>query len=135
MEITKKTTAGHIQDQFRNEYPFLKLAFADKRHENGERILNGHYYDASFPLSKISGKKAEGVIEIHPWQQTGAVEELFRSIFGLNIQIFRLQDDRWIETAASDFLSLDEQNEIGRHLSLKEGNVCGTPETVLRSVY
>jgi len=34
-------------------------------------------------------------------------------LYDLNVQIFRRQDDRWIQTAGSDGLTLGEQNEIG----------------------
>ena len=53
-----------------------------------------------------------GILEIKSWFKIGEVEQLFKRYFGLNAQIFRLENDRWRQTTKSDNLSLHMQPEI-----------------------
>jgi hypothetical protein len=119
INITHKTTIQEVQKKFSMAYPFLKIEFSDKAHEEGERIEKGHWYNPSLKLLSIAKKPEIGWIIVHPWHKTGQIEKTFRDKFGLYPQIFRKEDDRWIETAGSDVFTLDEQNEIGRRTADK----------------
>lgn len=114
INITNKTSIKDVQRKFSAAYPFLKIEFYDKPHLQGHKSLKGHWYDRDFRLLDIAAKHEKGWIVLHPWHKTGYVEEVFETRFGLHPQIFRRENDEWIETAGSDVFTIDEQNEIGR---------------------
>jgi hypothetical protein len=116
INITHKTTIKDIQRKMNVAYPFLKIEFADKSHQQGEKSPKCHWYDHSFKLLDIAKKSQAGWIVMQPWQKTGSVEEIFESRFGLHAQIFRKEKDQWIETAGTDVFTIEEQNEIGRKM-------------------
>jgi len=116
INITHKTTVKDVQRKFGAAYPFLKIEFSDKPHKEGELVIKGYWYDGSFKLLSLAKKPEEGWIVVHPWQKTGQIEETFNNRFGLYPQIFRREVTKWIETAGTDVLSLEEQNTIGRKM-------------------
>lgn len=136
MTITPQTSIRDLQQQFQKEFPFLKIEISDKRHGMGERIRYGHYYHPSFKIQAVAKRNQDGVIVIQPWQITGAVEQYLYDKFGLQAQIFRKEAEGWVETAGTDYINLDEQNEIGKNLALRAGaSVWTQPETQLRAVF
>lgn len=110
--ILPSTSLASIQEDFQREFPFLKICFASIAHAYGESVAPGHWYDPSFHMFALVKNFTPRQIEIHPWHKTGEVEEMFREI-GLYAQVFRWEEDQWIETAGTDILTLDEQNQIG----------------------
>ena len=113
IEINDSRTIGDIQEEFSNRFPFLKIEFFQKPHDR-EDPSNETPYQKELPLGEIRQKHAHGIITIDPDNETGAVEKEFERRFGLIVQIYRLQMDRWIQTAGTDILSLSEQNQIAR---------------------
>jgi len=59
-------------------------------------------------------KHSPGIIHFQPWMKTGQIEEQMKEQFGLFTQIYRRNGYEWIESAGTDELSLDEQNDIGK---------------------
>lgn len=114
IEITGKTTIRDIQEQFQKTYPYLLIRFSDKHHEFGAPTNKGYWYAPSCRLHDIMSKPRAHYIDIHSWNKTGEVEEQFEKKFNLHPQIFRKEDDQWVQTAGTDILSLYEQNEIGK---------------------
>src|SRR5690349_20507307 len=113
LHINHETTIKELQEKFRKAYPFLKIEFADRSQQPGEVKKPCHWYDPVFRLQNIAKLPRNGEITLHPWSKTGDVEDMFSSMFGVYAQIFRNQGGSWIQTAGTDVLTLDEQNEIG----------------------
>lgn len=70
--------------------------------------------DDSLSLGEVRDKHTHGIITIDSQSETGAVEQEFERRFGLHIQIYRLQMDRWVQTVGTDILTLSEQNDIAK---------------------
>jgi len=116
LHIDHKTTIEDIQRKFSTAFPFLKLEFFDKPHKTGEPMHKGHRLDPAFRLLDFAKKPHSGFIIIHPWDKTGFVERYFKEKFGLFPQIFRKEENKWIETAGTDVFTLEEQDGIGRRV-------------------
>jgi hypothetical protein len=83
-------------------------------------------------VSNIPGFSGEGYIDLQSWSRTGDVEDAFKTKLGLYPQIFRRLGYKWVETAGTDLLSLDEQNSIGRESLVKRsGNLWLEKEYIL----
>lgn len=102
-----------IQEEFCRRFPFLKLEFFREPHQR-EEPSDGTPCQPDELLKDIRRKHVHGIITIDPSGETGSVEKEFERRFGLNVQIYRYQTDRWIQTAGTDILTLKEQNEISR---------------------
>lgn len=113
IEINDSRTIGDIQQEFSTRFPFLKLEFFQNPHDR-EEPSNETPCQKDLSLGEIRQKHVQGIITINPGSETGAIEKEFERRFGLNVQIYRLQMDRWIQTAGTDILSLSEQNQIAR---------------------
>lgn len=118
LEISSSKTIGDIRKEFSDCYPFLCIEFFSEPHRVGETTSNENRLPHSKLLSEIFKQHKPGELEIHSRKKTGIVEQEFQKIFGLNVQIFRMQGKNWIQTAGTDELTLDEQNEIGRNATL-----------------
>lgn len=92
-------------------------------HNWGETTRKAHRYSPGFKISAIEQKKhAPNIIHFQSWMKTGQIEEQMKEHFGLFTQVYRRNGYEWIETAGTDVLSLDEQNEIGKKSVLNYHN-------------
>lgn len=112
--LDPSTTLMDIQRQFQLMFPLLSIRFSDKEHQFGEAILHGHWHDESLPFLSITKTRYLDYIEIEKWYKTGDVEQLLQKFFGVHPQVFRKQNDSWIQTAGTDEFTLEEQNEIAQ---------------------
>jgi len=116
LHINNTTTIRDLQEDFSKAYPFLKLDFFNQPHAWGELSNDAVRYNGNFKLSEIEKMPFhQSSIEIHPWTKVGELEQQFKNRFGLYIQVGRRLGDRWILTAGTDDLNIDEQNEIGKN--------------------
>lgn len=116
IEINDTQTLAAVNEAFSEQYPFLVIAFFDSPHQWQEKSSPEHRLSYDKKIGEIRKKHHHpGAIEIHSWQKTGIIEQEFRKRFGLNVQILRRHGDSWIQTAGTDELTLEEQNEIGRN--------------------
>lgn len=103
-----------IQEKFNECFPYLKIEFYDEVHgwhkPSGER----HQINARYLLERVRHKHDSGVLEIKSSYKTGKVEQDFRHLFGLNVQIYRLQQNTWVQTTGTDDLTLQQQSDLAR---------------------
>lgn len=119
LEITDKKTIEDIRQSFSDIFPFLKIEFYDEQHKYEEASHKKHMLPHDKMIGDIRKKQKSGILKIYAWQRTGDVERKFKQAYGLNIQIFYRQGDRWIQTVGSDGMTLEEHNEIGYKVTEK----------------
>jgi len=117
IEIDDTKTIGEIRKAFSERYPFLSLEFYDEPHEVQEVSSTRHVYPHDKKIREIRKRHNPGMLEIHSHHKTGVVELEFRERYGLNVQVLRHHGHEWLQTAGTDELTLEEQNEIGRSAS------------------
>jgi hypothetical protein len=104
-----------LQEHFSLCFPNLKLEFYSKPHH---RQKASGYKDRIGPRTRIGTiRKAHspGTLEIKSSDKTGEVKKAFKDLFGLNVQIFRNENNEWIQTTSTDTCSLKEQTEFSEH--------------------
>lgn len=114
LEIRDSKTVEELRKEFSEYYPFLCLEFYDQPHQLQEATPVRHRYRHDRTLGQIRGVYEPGFIEIQPERKTGEVEQEFINRHGLFVQILRHHGDAWVQTAGTDELTLEEQNELGR---------------------
>lgn len=115
IEIHDTKTIEDIREKFSSFFPFLKIEFFEHPHHWYEDSPEKTAYPVDKKIGEIRKQHEHGNLEIHSWNKTGDLEQTFRKKFGLNVQVFRLEGNKWIQTAGTDKLDLAEQNEIAKN--------------------
>jgi hypothetical protein len=113
LPIDDNETIGDLQDRFNEAFCFLQLQFYDNRHKWKETSDKSHYITPDRKLGDVRKNHNSGIYEIKSWYKTGRVEEEFRDLYGLYVQIFYLKNKEWVQTSAADDLTLGYLNELG----------------------
>jgi hypothetical protein len=117
IEIDDTKTIEEVAKSFCQNFPFLKIEFYDEAHHWQEQSSRKHMLPHYKTIGEVRKRHNPGAMEIHNWQKAGTVEQQFRKLFDLNVQLFRQEGDMWVQTAGTDELTIEEQNEIGRNAS------------------
>jgi len=125
IEVTDSMTIEILRNKFSERYLFLSIEFYAEPHKWQEETSFVHLLAHDKTIGEVRSIHHPGGLEIHPWHKTGAVEQAFRKKFGLNMQVFRHQGNSWIQTAGTDSLTLDEQNEIGKNAVINHNTIGG----------
>src|SRR5690242_3183775 len=108
LAIDDNKTVSDLQEKFNECFPHLKIEFYTDAHGWREASPKAHKISPRKKISQISNKHVHDVLEIKSWYKTGKVEHDFKRFFGLNIQILRLKNGKWIQTTDTDTLTLEE---------------------------
>lgn len=114
IEITKTKKTGTIKQIFNKAFPYLKIEFFNKAHSTGEPSSRNQLVQNNVNIGEINANMKEGLLSIDKSDKVSAFEQLFQQKFGLSVQVFRKQNNVWIETTKTDQLTLGEQNEKGK---------------------
>lgn len=115
IQIHDTRTIEDIREKFSSFFPFLKIEFYKKPHYWYEDSPEENIYPVDKKIGEIRKQHAHGELQIHSWYKTGDLEQAFRKKFGLHVQVFRLEGNKWIQTAGTDKLDLAELNEIAKN--------------------
>lgn len=93
----------HIQYEFNERYPFLKIDFL--RPSVGDMA------------SLFRRKRVQGSINIENQRTVGQITKDFEAIFGLSMMISRRSGNVWIGTSLTTDWTLERQNGEGEDIS------------------
>ena len=117
LHIDDTKTIEEIRNEFTNSFEFLKLEFFTKAHQVGEASAKADMIDENKTLGEIRQKHNEGDLVINADMLVSEVEGAFEEKFGVHAQVFRKQNNVWLETSGSDSWTLAKQNETGEFMS------------------
>ncbi len=106
-----------IQQDFTKVFPYLKLEFFSKPHKAGEASPKKFMASNSKTLGECRTVHNTGTITIAPGMTVNELEQNFKDVYGLSVQVFRKSGKVWLETTVTDGWSLEEQNRQGEDLS------------------
>ncbi len=115
IDDTKKIE--EIKTAFNSSFNFLSLGFFTKSHTVGEPSAKKDLIDDQKTLAEIRQKHTAGNLLIDASMLVSEVESAFEEKFGVHVQVFRKQNDVWLETTNSDNWTLEKQNETGKFMS------------------
>jgi hypothetical protein len=118
--IKKDWSIKNVQDQFRAQFPFLKIEFL-KTFPNTKAIHKTKYAMPDDLFKRIPGFINDGRINIYSKQSILSLENNFKEHFGVSAQIFRRSGDVWIETTLTEDWTLEQQNKIGEEICAYRG--------------
>lgn len=109
--ISEEATIASIQRDFREAYPLLQLAFYQQPHEIGEHCCPQEKIPAEMPIEDIRMMHTFGWIDISKHRTAAEIEQDFRRLFGLNVQVMRRSGDMWVQTTKTDCWTLQRLND------------------------
>lgn len=112
LHIHDNKTISDLQDKFNECFPSLKIEFYDHAHHYKEGSPEAHQISTDRTIGSIRKKHEQGEFVIKSWQTVASVEKEFREKYGLNVQVFRKANDKWIQTSATDPLTLRQQSDM-----------------------
>jgi hypothetical protein len=121
--ISDQKMVRTIQKQFNNEFPHLKLEFFSKKHPMGEISDESDLIDHDKTLGEFRIEHEVGKIEITPEMTVNELEQSFQKVFGLSVQVFRLSENAWIQTTATDRWTLAKEEETAKLIESKRGHI------------
>lgn len=106
-----------IQEEFTQEFPYLKLEFFAKPHSPGGESSKKLIKHGSKTIAECRTVHNSGDITITSTMTVTELEQRFADVYGLGVQVFRKSGNVWLETTVTDGWTLEEQNEQGKALS------------------
>ncbi len=116
LTIHKESLVKDIQQQFSELYPFLKIEFL-KKALSEKRSVKGMYATPDEPFKSLSTAIDAGTVSVEENLTVAEVEQQFKKQFAVNLQVYRMSVNVWIETTLTDKWSLKKQNQEGEQMS------------------
>ncbi|MBX3163553.1 MAG: hypothetical protein KF900_03675 [Bacteroidetes bacterium] len=117
LTINDSRKISSIQKKFNDEFPYLKIEFFSKPHKIGGSSPKKLMMESSKTLGECRTVHKSGTISIVPQMTVGELEQNFKDMFGLWVQVFRKSGRVWLETSVTDNWTLEKQNTKGEELS------------------
>ena len=115
--INNRRKIFSIQEEFSALFPYLKLEFYAKSHTEGGPSSDKAIQHSSKTLGECRIMHEDGIITITPNMTVAELEDIFGSVYGLKVHVYRKAGNSWLETAVTNDWSLEEQNKQGETLS------------------
>ena len=110
MLISDDRRLADIQAEFNRQFPYLRLAFYEAPHHQGEGSPNRTQLDPSRNIGDVRTVHHTEDITINGHMHAGNLEELFGERYGLNVQVLRKKNNAWLQTIATDQMPLSQLN-------------------------
>lgn len=115
MKITDEKKIRDIQQEFQKHFPHLRLEFYKGKHVAGQPSPADAQLEPEFSIGEVRKVHMEGELVIKPEMAVSELEDHFWKQYGLNVQVFRLSGNLWLQTTKTDNWTLAEQNRKGGH--------------------
>ena len=102
LHIQNSLMVEDVQDHFSECFPWLKLEFYSKPHRSKKASSEKDLVDPKTTITEITKDHKAGTLEIKSSDTVGYIETALKNLFGLNAQIFRKENNSWIQTTTSD---------------------------------
>ena len=122
MKITNHKTIAEIQTEFNKRFPYLKIEFYKKPHEQGEGSPAKEVLDSQQTIGNVRTNAHTGDLRINGQMKVSTLEQRFEEQYGLHVQVMRRSGDVWIQTTSTDEWTLAAQDDRGKD-SLRPENL------------
>ncbi|MBX7202734.1 MAG: hypothetical protein K1X77_06660 [Bacteroidia bacterium] len=118
ISINNQRRLEELNADFQGAFPYLKIEFFAGTHQRGGSSAKDARLDTSIKVQDCRTSGAEGKLAIREDMTVAELEQTFAREYGLAVQVFRKSGNHtWLETTASDFWTLNKQNQMGRELN------------------
>lgn len=118
LSITDSKFIIDLQEKFTECFPFLKIEFYTRSCIPPRSPVINQLLPCNLRLGDVRKSHEPGLLDIKSYQKTGEVELSFKHLFGLNVQIFRKENEQWVKTTHTKSLTLQQQSKIAQLATL-----------------
>lgn len=112
--LSPALTIDELQRLFQQEFPYLKLEFFTRHHQAYQgSSAHCRVLDTAARLGTLAGNFPNTDILVQSTTSVKHLEQLFENECGLHVQMFRKSGPVWLQTSATDGLTLAHQNAKG----------------------
>ena len=115
MKIDPNLSIEEVIAQFSEKYPGLKLELYSQEHEEGQGSSLATTLDHSMKLGDVNPAIESADLDLDPQMTVAELENSFKDVYGLNVQVFRRSNNLWLQTSTTDSWTLEVQNRKGLH--------------------
>ena len=115
VHIHDNLLVSDLQERFSKCFHFLKIEFYSKQHQRKEKHAEKYIISDVKRIGEMRINHEAGDLEIKSWYTADHVENDFREKFGLNVQVFRKENGRWVLTAKTDKFAVFHQTDLVDH--------------------
>jgi len=120
MRITGGKTIRVIQEEFNRLFPALKIEFYTTPHSHKTGTSEKYHIKNTSRLKEISTDVATKSVTVNSSLTVTDLEQKIQDNFRVGAQVFRKSGNVWLQTTATDNLTLEEQNKKGLESSFTE---------------
>lgn len=106
-----------IQKEFSEMLPYLKLEFFGKPNKSDGPSSTKIIKHPAKTIGQCRLIHNNGTLTITPSMTVTDLEQAFRDVYGLSVQVFRKSGKAWLETTVTNNWTLEKQNKQGEALS------------------
>ena len=110
MKIQDNRQLKDLQADFKKEFPYLKIEFFREPHQHGIDSDENEKLDVNLRVGDIRSVKTSGEMPLDGNLTTSLFETSIADNFGLNVQVYRKEHGKWLQTWVTDIWTLEEQN-------------------------
>ena len=114
LSINDNILVNHLREHFAKCYPGLKIEFYKTKHKGKIDEKDVDLITANMPVGTIRKKGLSGDYKIYSFYSVSRVENELHDIYGLNAQVFRNENNAWIQTSTTDHFTLAQQMKMSR---------------------
>ncbi len=120
MKIQGKRQLRNLQEDFNEVFPYLKIEFFKTPHSIGNDSDEKEILDVNLRISEVQEVSKKGEMLLDEEMSVGDFEEKMRNDFGLNIQVYRKEHGKWLQTWVTDSWTLEHQNNRSKVMGDKD---------------
>src|SRR5690606_24691383 len=106
-----------VQKKFKDVYPYLKIDFYKKKHDEEELSPIEDMISSDKLFSQVGKSIITREIDISKHRTVADLEKAVYDKFGISMQVSRKSGSVWIQTSKTDHRTLEMQNESGKAMS------------------
>jgi hypothetical protein len=114
LTINDDLLVEEVQECFSKCFPDLKIEFYSKPGNYEHSVSDHDHAKPKARIGEIRNKHSSDSLEIKPSDTAGKIENSFKSLLGLDVQIFRVETKNWTQITTAGRCSLKVQQEPAR---------------------
>lgn len=111
MKINRNMTVSELNEQFHGQFPHLKIAFFQSKHDKFQGSFDVELVPDDTSLEMLNSELREGSFSINEEMSVADFEAKLESEHGLHIQVYRKSGSQWLQTTVTDNWSLHKQED------------------------
>jgi len=118
IEISRNRTVADIQQDFSSVFPYLRLEFLQPYIPLKQDGLPARFANAAIHIGDLHKNITECFVDLPASLTVNELEQTFTTQLGLKVRVLRKSGNIWMETSLTNNLTLQQQNEHGREISI-----------------